>query len=78
MSEINENGVYKVYVDAFSGNESNSDVIVTISILGSTVGQVNCGNMNSGSATDSCYVGDINWSGSAGSFTSRRSLATDF
>jgi hypothetical protein len=78
MSEINETGVYKVYVDAFSGNEDDSDVIVTISILGSTVAQVNCGNMESGSSTDSCYVGDINWTGSAASFTAVGSLATDF
>jgi uncharacterized protein YfaP (DUF2135 family) len=78
MSEINENGVYKIYVDAFAGNENESDVIVTISILGSTIAQVNCGQMQSLTATDSCYVGDINWTGSVGSFTSRRSLAADF
>jgi hypothetical protein len=78
MSEINETGAYSVYVDAFSGNEDDSDVIVTISILGSTVGQVNCGSMDSGSDTDSCHVGDINWTGSTGSFTAVGDLAADF
>jgi uncharacterized protein YfaP (DUF2135 family) len=81
MNQTNEDGTYKVYVDAFSGNENDSDVIVTISILGSTVGQVNCGNMAAGTATDSCYVGDINWTGGtsgAGSFTAVGTLAADF
>jgi hypothetical protein len=78
MSEINETGSYSVYVDAFSGNEDDSDVIVTISILGSTVGQVNCGSMASGTSTDSCHVGDINWTGSVGSFTAIGDLAEDF
>ena len=81
MNQINDNGIYKVYVDAFGGNESDSDVIVTISILGSTVDQVNCGNMAAGTATDSCYVGDITWSGGsfgAGSFRAVGTKAADF
>lgn len=81
MNEINDDGVYRVYVDAFSGSETDSDVYVTISILGSTVGQVNCGNMVADSATDTCYVGDITWTGGtsgAGSFTPVGTLANDF
>ena len=81
MNEINEDGIYSVYVDAFSGDEDDSDVIVTISILGSTVGQVNCGNMDSGSSTDSCYVGDITWRGGSdgsGSFRLVGTLRSDF
>ena len=81
MNQINDDGTYRVYVDAFSGNENDSNVIVTISILGSTVALVNCGNMESGSATDSCYVGDITWVGGstgAGYFTPVGTLAADF
>jgi hypothetical protein len=80
MNQINQNGTYQVYVDAYSGNET-SDVIVTISILGSTVGQVNCGAMSAGTGTDSCYVGDINWvggTGGAGSFTPVGTKAADY
>ena len=79
MNQITEDGQYKVYVDAFSGSET--DVTVTISILGTAVGQVNCGSMDSGSATDSCFVGTITWSGGTGgigSFTPSGTLAGDF
>ncbi len=79
MNEINDNGVYKVYVDAYSGSETN--VQVTVFIKGSTVGTVNCGSMASGAATDSCYVGDITWSGGSsgnGNFSAVGTLASDF
>lgn len=81
MNEINQDGVYRVYVDAFSGNENDSDVIVSISILGSTVGQVNCGSMAAGTDTDTCYVGDITWRGGtqgAGFFRPVGTKAADF
>jgi hypothetical protein len=79
MNQISENGSYTVYVDAFSGTETN--VTVTIFIRGAAVGQVNCGTMDSGSATDSCRVGTINWSGGssgAGSFAPDGTKASDF
>jgi hypothetical protein len=81
MNQLNENGTYKVYIDAFSGNENDSNVLVSISILGSTVGVVNCGNMAAGTATDSCYVGDITWTGGtsgAGYFTPVGQKQADF
>ncbi|MBL1277028.1 MAG: hypothetical protein COB30_013160 [Ectothiorhodospiraceae bacterium] len=79
MNQITEDGEYKVYVDAFFGAEN--DVTVTISILGTTVGQVNCGTMVSGGPTDSCFVGTITWSGGTGgigSFTPSGVKADDF
>lgn len=79
MNQITEDGVYKVYVDAYSGTETN--VTVTIYILGTAVGQVNCGTMVSGGTSDSCYVGDINWTGGTsgiGSFTPVGTVATDY
>ncbi len=79
MNQISEDGQYKVYVDAFGGSET--DVTVTISILGTAVGQVNCGSMASGSVTDSCFVGTITWSGGtsgSGSFTPSGATASDF
>ena len=79
MEQINEDGDYKVYVDAYSGTETN--VTVTIFILGTAVGQVNCGSMQAGTATDSCFVGTIHWSGGTsgiGSFTPDGSKASDF
>ncbi len=79
MNEINEDGVYEVYVDAFSGTETA--VQVTVFIRGSTVGTVNCGAMASGTATDSCYVGDIDWDGGStgsGTFTAVGTTATTF
>jgi uncharacterized protein YfaP (DUF2135 family) len=79
MNQITQDGEYKVYVDAYSGSET--DVTVTISILGTAVGQVNCGSMQSGSATDSCFVGTITWVGGTsgiGSFTPSGATAADF
>lgn len=79
MSQINEDGQYKVYVDAFSGSET--DVTVTIAILGTAVAQVNCGSMQNGTSTDSCYVGYITWSGGTsgvGSFTPVGTRSSDF
>ena len=79
MNQITQDGQYKVYVDAYSGSET--DVTVTISILGTAVGQVNCGSMQSGSATDSCFVGTITWvggTGGIGSFTPSGATAADF
>jgi uncharacterized protein YfaP (DUF2135 family) len=79
MNQINQDGQYKVYVDAFSGSET--DVTVTISILGTAVGQVNCGSMDSGTGTDSCFVGTITWvggTGGSGSFTPSGAKAADF
>lgn len=80
INQTTENdGAYKVYVDAFSGSETN--VTVTIYILGTAVGQVNCGSMSAGTATDSCYVGYISWVGGTagiGSFTPVGTKASDF
>jgi len=79
MNQITEDGDYEVYVDAFSGSET--DVTVTISILGTAVAQVNCGAMASGTVTDSCFVGTITWSGGTagtGSFTPSGIKAIDF
>ncbi len=79
MNQLSEEGVYKVYVDAFLG--SGADVTVSISILGTTVAQVICGSMTSDTATDSCYVGDITWVGGiggTGDFTPVGTRATDF
>ncbi|NOX91424.1 MAG: hypothetical protein GXP18_02915 [Gammaproteobacteria bacterium] len=79
MNQITEDGNYEVYVDAFSGSET--DVTVTISILGTAVAQVNCGSMVSDTATDSCFVGTITWAGGTngtGSFTPSGITAADF
>ncbi len=79
MNEIPEDGSYTIYVDAYSGSETN--VTVTVFIGGAQVGQVNCGSMSSGSATDSCRVGTINWTGGnngSGSFSSDGTTATTF
>lgn len=79
MNQITEDGEYKVYVDAYSGSET--DVTVTISILGTAVGQVNCGSMAAGSATDTCFVGTITWAGGTsgiGSFAPSGAKAADF
>jgi len=79
MNQITEDGNYEVYVDAFSGSET--DVTVTISILGTAVAQVNCGSMDSNTATDSCFVGTITWAGGTsgtGSFTPSGIKAADF
>lgn len=72
MNQITEDGQYKVYVDAYDAGDEGSDVTVTISILGTAVGQVNCGSMVSGAGTDTCFVGTITWTGGTagvGSFT---------
>ncbi|MDT8384473.1 MAG: hypothetical protein RRB22_08665 [Gammaproteobacteria bacterium] len=79
MNQITQDGEYKVYVDAYSGTEN--DVTVTISILGTEVGQVNCGDMDTDTATDSCFVGTITWAGGTagiGSFTPAGTKAADF
>lgn len=81
MNQITQDGQYRVYVDAFGSTPLETDVTVTISILGTAVGQVNCGTMDSGTATDSCFVGTITWSGGTGgigSFTPVGTLAADF
>ena len=79
MNEISDDGAYKIYVDAFSGTET--DVTVTIFIKGSTVATVDCGDMSSGSSTDSCFVGTIAWSGGtsgSGTFTASGTKASTF
>ena len=79
MNQITEDGIYRVYVDAFSGTETG--VTVTMSILGTTVGQVICGNMSAGTVTDSCYVGFVTWVGGTsgiGTFTPVGTKAADF
>ena len=86
MNEINKNGIYTVYVDAYEDTETN--VTVTLFIRGAQVGQVNCGSMVSSdsvapltSATDSCRVGTINWTGGTngnGTFTPDGAKAIDF
>jgi uncharacterized protein YfaP (DUF2135 family) len=79
MNQISEDGTYTIYVDAYSGSETN--VTATVFIGGAQVGQVNCGSMSSGSTTDSCRVGTITWTGGnsgSGSFTSDGTTATTF
>lgn len=81
MNQITQDGQYKVYVDAFGSTPTETDVTVTISILGTAVGQVNCGTMDSNTATDSCFVGTITWSGGTGgigSFTPSGIKAANF
>lgn len=79
MNAINEDGDYKVYVDAFSGDETAVDV--TIFINGASVRTVSCGAMSSGAATDSCFVGTISWTGGSsgnGTFTASGTKASTF
>jgi hypothetical protein len=76
MSEINQNGDYTVYVDAFNGSETG--VTTKIFIGGALVGEVNCGDMVAGSATDSCRAGVIRWNGNSGAFIPDGTLANDF
>jgi hypothetical protein len=80
MNRLSEDGVYTVYVDAFSGSETN--VTVSVYILGTAVGLVNCGSMTSDDlATDSCRVGTITWRGGTsggGYFTPDGTLAATF
>lgn len=79
MNAVPEDGEYDVYVDAFSGTETV--VNVAISIRGATVGTVSCGAMSAGTATDSCFVGTISWSGGNtgnGTFTLAGTKAQDF
>lgn len=79
INEIPEDGAYTIYVDAYSGSETN--VTVTVFIGGAQVGQVNCGSMSSGSATDSCRAGTITWTGGnsgSGSFSADGTIATTF
>lgn len=79
MNQITEDGQYKVYVDAYNAGDQGSNVTVTISILGTAVGQVNCGSMTSGTGTDTCFVGTITWAGGTsgvGSFTPAGTLGT--
>lgn len=80
MNQITEDGQYKIYVDAFDGLEFGN-VIVNISILGTTVGQVNCGSMAANTATDSCFIGTIDWTGGTsgtGDFTPAGTTALNF
>ena len=79
MNSITEDGDYTIYVDAFSGSET--DVTVTVFIGKSIVGEVNCGAMTAGSSTDSCFVGTVTWLGGdsgTGSFTASGTKASDF
>lgn len=82
ISNISNDGSYQVYVDAYSGTADN--VIVTIFVLGTPIAQVDCtaaGIMASTTATDSCFVGTINWTGGSagfGSFTPSGTTANDF
>ncbi|MBA1145820.1 hypothetical protein H0Z60_01990 [Ectothiorhodospiraceae bacterium WFHF3C12] len=78
LNEIPQDGTYTVYVDAFSGSET--DVRVGIFIGSSQVATVNCGSMSSGSNTDTCRVGTITWSGGddgTGSFTADGSKGSE-
>lgn len=71
VNDINQSGLYKIYVDAFSSSTATG-VRGTIFILGNQVSVVECGSLAGGTATDWCYVGDLQWSGSstgAGAFT---------
>jgi len=76
MNQISENGDYTVYVDAFSGTET--DVTTKIFIGGALVGEVNCGAMSASTATDSCRAGVIRWNGTSGSFLPDGATAMDF
>lgn len=79
MNQINQDGIYTIYVDAFSGSETN--VTVTVFIRGAQVGQVNCGSMAADTATDSCRAGTISWTGGSagnGFFTADGTKASNF
>ncbi len=76
MNQISENGDYTVYVDAFSGAET--DVTTKIFIGGALVGEVNCGAMSASTATDSCRAGVIRWNGTSGAFLPDGATAMDF
>ena len=85
MSNISNDGSYKVYVDAYNEDDRGLNVTVSVFILGTRVAQVNCGTMDSSGAaaspTDSCFVGTINWTGGSagfGSFIPDGTLATTF
>ena len=67
------------YVDAYSGTGDN--VVVSMFILGTRVAQVSCGQLVSNTATDTCFVGTINWTGGSagnGTFTPAGTAALDF
>ncbi len=79
MNQINEDGDYQLYVDAYSGSESA--VNVTIFIRGATVETVACGALSAGTPTDSCLVGTIRWTGGtngSGYFIASGTKANDF
>ena len=79
MSGINDDGLYTVYVDAYS--DLPSDVTVKVFIRGAQVGEVSCNDMVQNTTTDSCRVGTIEWaggSGGSGTFTPDGTLAEDF
>ena len=64
MNEINEDGIYTIYLDAFSGQETN--VTATVFVRNAQVGQINCGDLNTGTIIDTCRVGTISWEGGSG------------
>ncbi len=83
MAKVNEAGAYTVYMDAFADQAATPvNVTVTVFIRGSQVGQVSCPGQRKGTATDSCFVGTINWTGTGtsgnGTFTASGTLASDF
>lgn len=79
MNEINQDGQYQVYIDAYSGNETA--VSASVSVKGANVGKVDCGEMRSGTEADSCFVGTLTWSGGtqgSGMFTPVGTKAANF
>ena len=83
MTEINEAGDYKIYADAYSDDAGAPvDVTVKVFIKGSQVGTVNCASQRYNTATDTCFVGTISWTGTgtggSGSFAASGTVAADF
>ena len=79
MNGINDDGLYTVYVDAYS--DLPSDVTVKVFIRGVQVGEVSCNDMVRNTSTDTCRIGTIDWaggSGGSGTFTPDGALAEDF
>ena len=81
MSEINQNGDYTVYVDAFSNGAAGAeDVTVKAFIGGALVGEVVCDQslMAADPAVDSCRAGVIRWNGNSGVFIPDGAVDGDF
>ncbi len=83
MTVINEEGAYKIYTDAYADQAGAPvDVTVKVFIKGAQVGTVSCSDQRNETATDTCFVGTITWTGTGtdgnGAFTASGTLASDF